>query len=296
MAHAHSQKASSPAASFALTLPPISIVIPAYNEARWLPETLTAILDSRFPCQVVVVDDGSTDDTWEAIQPFRERIHMLRHPQNRGKGAALATGIRAASGDIVVFCDAHLSGLRAHHLLALVLPLVESDARAVLGLDVPIGISPALLRPLPLFMLTGQRAYFRQDLLPLLKEMEDLGYGVETFLFRRFPREKTALVLLPGLVHRSKRETTTPWQAVMGYLQEAREIAETLARTDARLTRLKAWTPDWEAMFSRSFLRNDVYLPDPFRSLRAWTRKRPSITWEALRTRRPFRAKRNPDS
>ncbi len=213
-----------------LILPPISIIIPAYNEARWLPGTLDALLASKFPAEVIVVDDGSTDDTARVLEAYRGRIRVLTHEVNRGKGAAMATGIREARGEIVVFCDAHLRGLKRHHLLSLVLPLVEGEARAVLGLDIPIGISAALLRPFPLFMLTGQRAYFRRDLLPLLSEMASLGYGVETFLFWHFPREQTALVLLPGLIHLNKPKTSSPSAMLKGYLRETSEIASTLAR------------------------------------------------------------------
>lgn len=211
-----------------LHLPPISVVVPAYNEAQWLPATLDQLLATGLPDEVIVVDDGSTDGTWETLAAYRDRVVTLRHPRNRGKGAALATGIRHTQGEIVVFCDAHLKGLKPFHVLALVLPLVETDVRVVLGLDVPTGLSPAMLRPLPLFMLTGQRAYFREDLLPLVDDMEALGYGVETFLFRHFPREKTALVLLPGLEHVSKREKVPAWKAVRGYLREVTDISNTL--------------------------------------------------------------------
>lgn len=216
---------------FTVTFPPVSLVIPAYNEARWLPQTLDAVLSSGFPAEVLVVDDGSTDGTAETLEQYHDRVRVLSHPHNRGKGAALATGIRASQGEIVVFCDAHLLGLRADHLLSLVLPLVQSPARAVLGLAVPPAISFSLFAPLTLFILTGQRAYFRTDLLPLTTEMEALGYGVEAFLFSRFPREQTALVLLPGLIHLIKPQTTaSKVDTLRGYLRETSEIAGTLAR------------------------------------------------------------------
>jgi hypothetical protein len=60
--------------------------------------------------------------------------------------------------------------------------------------------------------------------------MEDLGYGVETFLFTKFPRDKTAIVLLPGLVHLAKQDTSSLIAATIGYLRESLEILETLAR------------------------------------------------------------------
>jgi glycosyltransferase involved in cell wall biosynthesis len=185
-------------AALLIELPPVSIILPAYNEEAFVGTTVTSILESDFPCEVIVVDDGSTDRTLRILEGFGGQIRVIRHPVNRGKGAAMASGVRAATGDIVVFCDAHLLGLKQYHLLFLVLPLVRGSARVVLGVSTSeAGIFPQVLMP----VLTGQRAYFRCDLEPLLDEMERLGYGVETFLFYRFPREQTVVVALPGLVH-----------------------------------------------------------------------------------------------
>jgi len=216
-------------------LPPVSVIIAAYNEQAFIETTVASILDSGFPCEVIVVDDGSTDRTPEILQKFTGRIEIITHPTNKGKGAAMASGLREAQGEIVVFCDAHLLGLKQHHLLSLVLPLIYGSAKAVLGVNLPEGISFSLVNAVPFLILTGQRAYFRADLLPLADEMEDLGYGVETFLFTKFPRDKTALVVLPGLVHLTKQKTSSLTAAAVGYLRESLEILETLARLQGLL-------------------------------------------------------------
>lgn len=213
-----------------LSLPTISVIVCAFNEQTWIEVTIASILGSGFPCEVIVVDDGSTDQTPQILQRFGSRIRVITHPTNRGKGAALASGLRSASGEIVVFCDAHLLGLRQHHLLSLVLPLAYGTARAVFGIDIPESISPALVGAAPFFILTGQRAYFREDLLPLLDEAEDLGYGVEAYLFAKVPRDRTAVVLLPGLTHLAKTDTSTMPAATVAFLREVMEIIETLVR------------------------------------------------------------------
>jgi glycosyltransferase involved in cell wall biosynthesis len=213
-------------AALLIELPPVSIILPAYNEEAFVGTTVTSILESDFPCEVIVVDDGSTDRTLRILEGFGGQIRVIRHPVNRGKGAAMASGVRAATGDIVVFCDAHLLGLKQYHLLFLVLPLVRGSARVVLGVSTSeAGIFPQVLMP----VLTGQRAYFRCDLEPLLDEMERLGYGVETFLFYRFPREQTVVVALPGLVHLLKPQIFSPPVAAKGYWRESVEILRTLA-------------------------------------------------------------------
>ncbi len=94
----------------------LSVVIPVYNESSRLPSTLQAVLgllQSRSEAfEVVVVDDGSTDDTVELVQRVcREapEVRLLRHPTNFGKGAAVRNGMLNARGEYILFTDADLS-------------------------------------------------------------------------------------------------------------------------------------------------------------------------------------------
>lgn len=214
-----------------IDLPPVSVIIPAYNEEKWIEMTISSVLASGFPCEVIVADDGSTDQTPQIIKGFGDRIKVITHPVNMGKGAAVVSALQSASGEIVVFCDAHLLGLNQYHLLSLVLPLIYSSVRAVLGECVPEEITLAHAFS-PVMILTGQRAYYKEDLLPLAEEMENLGYGLETFLFNRFDRDKTALVLLRGLKHLVKKDTSSPMAATFAYLREVKEILQTLVSVE----------------------------------------------------------------
>ena len=93
--------------------PDLSIVIPAYNESGRLPATLRSILE-WLPTQpraveIIVVDDGSTDDTSAVVRGFGDqdrRVKLIRLPQNRGKGYAVRTGVVNASGRRILFNDA----------------------------------------------------------------------------------------------------------------------------------------------------------------------------------------------
>ena len=89
-------------------LEPISIVIPAYNEAAAIAETVREIRrvlsESGIEGEIVIVDDGSTDNTSEAVAQTDTRL--IRHPHNRGYGASLKTGIRQAQNDVIVIIDA----------------------------------------------------------------------------------------------------------------------------------------------------------------------------------------------
>jgi dolichyl-phosphate beta-glucosyltransferase len=93
----------------------VSIVIPAYNEAKRLPESMRALLDEvpgSQECEIVIVDDGSSDDTCEvaraALEPFA-RARLLSLPRHHGKGAALRSGIGSCTGESVVLMDADMA-------------------------------------------------------------------------------------------------------------------------------------------------------------------------------------------
>jgi len=97
-------------------LPEMTIVIPAFNEAKRLPESLRRIeaylTASSLRAEIIVVDDGSTDHTAAVVLAHRERIRGLRlisYPRNRGKGYALRTGVLCSRGSLVLISDADLS-------------------------------------------------------------------------------------------------------------------------------------------------------------------------------------------
>lgn len=95
---------------------PLSIIIPAYNEAERLGPNLgpvLAFLGARYPdYELIIVDDGSTDGTAEAVAAAlagEPRARLIRYQPNRGKGYAVRAGVLASTGDPVLFMDADLS-------------------------------------------------------------------------------------------------------------------------------------------------------------------------------------------
>jgi glycosyltransferase involved in cell wall biosynthesis len=85
--------------------PLVSVVVPAYNCAGLIPETLASLLAQDYPSiEIVVVNDGSTDGTLALLRTYGERIRVIDQP-NAGAPGARNRGIMAASGDFVCFCD-----------------------------------------------------------------------------------------------------------------------------------------------------------------------------------------------
>lgn len=95
--------------------PLVSVVIPAYNEERRLPQTLQRVdeyfAQQSYPVEIIVVDDGSSDGTARVVTSFIEthpRVRLIKN-DHRGKGYTVRTGMLAARGHIVLFSDADLS-------------------------------------------------------------------------------------------------------------------------------------------------------------------------------------------
>ncbi len=101
-------------AILATDLPMVSIVIPAFNESARITKSLAKIDEflkkSSLPAEVIVVDDGSTDDTAEQVRSARPKnLRLLLNGMNRGKGYSVRQGVLAAQGDYILFTDADLS-------------------------------------------------------------------------------------------------------------------------------------------------------------------------------------------
>lgn len=85
--------------------PGVSVVINNYNYGRYLRSCLESALRQTVPCEVVVVDDGSADESRQVLEEFQDRVVVVLQP-NRGQAAAINAGIERASGDVVALLDA----------------------------------------------------------------------------------------------------------------------------------------------------------------------------------------------
>ena len=92
------------------TDPLISVIVPAYNEQAYIADVLKRVYDLPINVEVIVVDDGSTDSTVNELDKWRKNngLILLQHESNRGKGAAIRTGISESTGDIVVIQDSDM--------------------------------------------------------------------------------------------------------------------------------------------------------------------------------------------
>ena len=91
----------------------VSVIVPVYNEEKTVARVLELLSQVDLDLEVIVVDDASTDRTWEILQELRQQApfsayHYIRHECNQGKGVGLRSGFRLVTGDLVTVQDADM--------------------------------------------------------------------------------------------------------------------------------------------------------------------------------------------
>jgi glycosyltransferase involved in cell wall biosynthesis len=112
----------------------ISVVIPVFNEAATIGQIVARVRETPFDKEIIIVDDGSTDGTREKLSELRNfpEIRVALHERNQGKCAALRTGFKLATGDIIIVQDADLEYSPAEYDV-LLKPILDGYADVVFG-------------------------------------------------------------------------------------------------------------------------------------------------------------------
>jgi glycosyltransferase involved in cell wall biosynthesis len=113
----------------------LSVIIPCYNEIHTIREILQQVIDVGLADEIIIIDDGSVDGTRDILPELEakyEPVRIILHEQNQGKGAAVSTGFKNATGDIFLIQDADLE-YDPRDYPKLLQPITEGRAKVVYG-------------------------------------------------------------------------------------------------------------------------------------------------------------------
>lgn len=182
----------------------ITVIIPAYNEEQTIGNVLDCVKKVKEISQVIVVSDGSTDNTVLAAKAYN--IDVIELTENIGKGGAMMAGIEKCINENVLFLDADLIGLTPKHVMDLVLPVVNNETDMTIGIFKNGRIVTDLAQKVTPY-LSGQRAV-KKSLIDKIPNMDISRYGVEVALTKYVEKNqiRTKEVYLEDMTHVTKEE------------------------------------------------------------------------------------------
>jgi glycosyltransferase involved in cell wall biosynthesis len=170
----------------------ISCIIPAYNEEKRIAKVLKVINNHPLINEIIVVNDGSTDNTYKIVKNF-DNIKLISYKKNRGKSGALKKGIEYAKYNTLLLLDADLVGLKQKNITDLIEPIVKRKC------DVSFSLRTKLWYFYGLDFITGERV-IKRDVIPYNKLDKIPGFGIEVLMNRKIIRKKLRVGLLNGIM------------------------------------------------------------------------------------------------
>jgi glycosyltransferase involved in cell wall biosynthesis len=182
----------------------ISAVIPAYNEEHTIADIVTVLTMVPEVEEIIVVSDGSTDQTPDVARQAGAQVIELSH--NLGKGGAMMIGAESTKNDIILFLDADLIGLTTDHVRSLIYPVMTGEAEMTIGIFEGGRFATDLAQTVAPY-LSGQRA-LRKGLFHKMDNLEVSRFGVEVALtwYAEKHHIRTKEVELIGMTHIMKEE------------------------------------------------------------------------------------------
>ncbi len=217
----------------------LAALIPAYNECGRISKVLTVLKAVGELDEIIVIDDGSEDDTCAELREFatqEPRFRCLRLPTNHGKGGAILAGVQMTQADCLLFLDADLLGLQPEHIRSLIEPVCAGQ------LDMAIGVfrGGKLLTDLSHWatpFMSGQRC-LRASLFAQVQQQAAAGYGIETAITLTARKERWRYRYIPwqGVWHPSSENRRGVFSGGLVRLKMYFEVIRAVYRQNNRIT------------------------------------------------------------
>lgn len=216
----------------------VAAIVPAYNEEKTIINVLDALKQTPKVGQVIVVSDGSEDNTVRAVQSCygnaNDGVEIIELLQNRGKGGAVMAGLNRCAAEVILVLDADLIGLTTDHIEALLQPVISGEALMSVGIFEKGRVATDLAQKMAPF-LSGQRA-LRRGLLESISDLDLSRFGLEMALHQYVEENELAakVVQLPDLSHVMKEEKLGFLKGVAARVKMYWEIVKYAARIDVK--------------------------------------------------------------
>lgn len=205
----------------------VSCIIPAYNEERGISKVLEIATKHPLINEIIVIDDGSKDNTKEIIKNF-DNVKLITHKQNMGKSMGLYDGIRKSRMDFILFLDADLVGLNTQNITDLISPLINNVADISISLR---GNTPKIWRRIGIDYISGERVLSRNLITPHLNEIVSLrSFGFEVFLNEIIIKNSCRIKVVPwpNVSSPYKISKVGFWSGLRGDLRMMLDISKTI--------------------------------------------------------------------
>jgi dolichol-phosphate hexosyltransferase len=211
----------------------LSVLMPVYNEAPTVRRAIEDVLAAEvgMDLELIVVDDGSTDGTREELESggWPERVRILRHDSNRGKGAAVRTALAAARGEFAAIFDADLEYEPAD-LAMLLPPLVEGRTNAVFGVRAFDGYTSHSF----LYVMGNKAVTLVANMLfnVYLRDLMTCHKAMRTDLFRSLPLRASGFTIEPEITARLLQRGERIFEVPVHYNARPSEAGKKLTAMD----------------------------------------------------------------
>lgn len=188
----------------------VSAIIPVYNEGERVQGVLEPLLKCKEIEEIVVVDDGSTDNTAEVISKYP--VKYIRLEKNGGKGAAMERGVQEAKNEVILFCDGDLLGVNPHVIRELTTPVLQDEIEMFVAMQ---NRKSYALRFLILFVpLLGGLRVLTKKLWNELPEYYKTGFRIEVGLnfFAKYYGKGFRFKVFPKLTQVIKEKKYGFWE------------------------------------------------------------------------------------
>ena len=176
------------------SLEKVTVIIPAYNEAKRILNVIVPALKCRLVDEVIVVDDCSKDNTSEVVKGIKDKkLRLIRHKKNTGKTLALKDGVDNAKTDYILFLDADLLNINPMDLERLIVPVVSKR------IDVSLSVRKNSLWIYKLTgcdFVSGERCLAKKFMSDLWIK-PNIGFGIEVLMNRKMLKKKIRFASIP---------------------------------------------------------------------------------------------------